>query len=460
MPDERQNFPGTSEPTAIFVINQAWSEGDDSNSVYESARGFWRVGSGTRERISLVLAVANGIVRGAFRPTSWAASPRPGQEGRWGFEGVVATEFEQFIGTTVEHIPVSRGAANPVRLYSTGLPASSTVDPQDTPPWELEPGVFLSRSERSDIYGGGTQSGIEPSTSSEFIFLYSDPVKGLAFGYNFDGWNEDETIFYYTGEGQLGHHTLTGRNRTLLNHAATGQRLQLFVADGVEAVGRAVRQRYIGEFQVDGNVSHRVAEAHDAVGDDRQVIVFRLRPVGHVLRRSRERSDAPFSDVERVISSPLDAITQDDLVSEIEIEFMHSASSMHVNVERLQKVVRREALLVLQFRDYLEASDRILIRQKIRPIGQPSTLFTDAFEVATNTLYEAKADSSREAVRMAIGQLTDYSRYLPAAKLAILLPWRPLEDIQKLISHAGMVLCFRETDGSFAWIWPDSAPNA
>ena len=459
MPDERQYFPGTSEPTAIFLINRAWSEGDDSDSVYESVRGYWRVGSGTRERISLVLAVANGIVRGVFRPSSWEASPRPGQEGRWGFIGTAATEFAASIGTSVEHIPVTKGAVNPVRLYLKGLPASSAVDPQDAPPWEIEPGDFLGRSERSEIYGGGTQSGIEPSTTSGFIFLYSDPVKGLAFGYNFDGWSEDDTIFYYTGEGQIGHHSLTGRNGSLLNHAANGQRLQLFVADGVETVGRAVRQRYIGEFRVDSDDPHRFAEAHDAVGDDRKVVVFRLRPVGPVLKRLRERSDAPFSDVDQVASLPLEGLGQEDLVNDIEIEFMHAASSMHVSVERLQKVVRREALLVLEFRDYLKASDRILTRQKIRPVGQPSTLFTDAFEAATETLYEAKSDSSRESVRMAIGQLIDYSRYLPRARLAILLPSRPLDNVVELIAHAGMGLCFREVDGSFVWLWPGFAPN-
>jgi hypothetical protein len=452
MPDELHRFPGTSEPTAVFVINQAWSGSDDPASVYEAVRGYWRIGAGTRSEITLVIALANGIVRGIFRPSSWVPSPNPGEEGRWGFVGAAAQEFDAFVGTTMDHIPVKRGAANPIRLYLDGLPDAADEDPQDAPPWEVEPGDFLGRGERAEIYGGGTQSGIEPSGTSAHIFLYSDPAKGLAFGYNFDGWSEDQEVFYYTGEGQVGNHSLSGRNGTLLNHGRNKQRLQLFVAEGTEAVGRAVRQRYIGEFRVDDVVPYRFAEASDTLGEDRNVVVFRLLPVGPVLKRSRERSASPFAEKDEVAALPLDQVEEDELVSEIELEFMHSASSMHISVERVQTVIRREAALVIQLRDYLGREGRTLTRHRIRPTGLATSLLTDAFETATNTLYEAKADSSRESIRMAIGQLIDYSRFLPSVRLAILLPSRPLEDLVELISHARIGLCYREKSGEFTWI--------
>jgi hypothetical protein len=42
---------------------------------------------------------------------------------------------------------------------------------------------------------------------------------------------------------------------------------------------------------------------------------------------------------------------------------------------------------------------------------------------------------------MAIGQLIDYSRFAPAnARLAVLLPSIPRDDLRKLLVHAGVLL--------------------
>ena len=64
----------------------------------------------------------------------------------------------------------------------------------------LEPiGTYLTREERATRYRGAKFGGIEPSRKTPNVFLYSDPAEGEAFGYNFDGWNEDESVFLYRG---------------------------------------------------------------------------------------------------------------------------------------------------------------------------------------------------------------------------------------------------------------------
>jgi hypothetical protein len=44
-------------------------------------------------------------------------------------------------------------------------------------------------------FGGAKYGGIEPSGSSPNVFLYSDPSRGKAYGYTYDGWTNDRDVF-------------------------------------------------------------------------------------------------------------------------------------------------------------------------------------------------------------------------------------------------------------------------
>ena len=66
-------------------------------------------------------------------------------------------------------------------------------------------------------------------------------------------------------------------------------------------------------------------------------------------------------------------------------------------------------------------------------------LVCDAYDKHTNTLIEAKSSSSRQDIRMAIGQLFDYQKFLvPGAKLAILLPEAPEKSARDLLVDLGI----------------------
>lgn len=84
------------------------------------------------------------------------------------------------------------------------------------------------------------------------MFIYSDPSRGETYGYKFDGWNEDGSVFLYTGEGRVGDQRMVAGNKAILDHAERGKALRLFVAEGfVDGTGQKAH-RYIGEFSVDG----------------------------------------------------------------------------------------------------------------------------------------------------------------------------------------------------------------
>ena len=77
-------------------------------------------------------------------------------------------------------------------------------------------------------------------------------------------------------------------------------------------------------------------------------------------------------------------------------------------------------------------------------------MYTDIFVVETEELIEAKASSSREHIRMALGQILDYARYIPHASLTVLVPTKPpIEMIELLIANGVGVTWEFGDDGTF-----------
>ena len=115
---------------------------------------------------------------------------------------------------------------------------------------------------RNDIhknYGGQQQSGISTPSSHNLIFLFSSPL-GEDFGYkdHFD----DNGVFHYTGEGQVGDMTFTKGNRAIRNHLEEGKELLLFewVKKGVQRLtGYCKYLEYHHETRTDRNGKWREA---------------------------------------------------------------------------------------------------------------------------------------------------------------------------------------------------------
>jgi hypothetical protein len=444
------DIPEIREPTLILVINQAYASDSSPAEVFDATRGHWRVGLETRKTAALVIGVADGIVRGVFRPASWFPSLIAGQKGRWGFDGAEAREYAHLVGASVARLPVRKGASNPVRRYLDGIPASGAEGPALEAQWEVDPGDYLSRQERQDLFGGATMGGIQPSNESPNVFLYSDPSRGRRYGYNFDGWNAEGSVFFYTGEGASGDQRLRAGNRAVQDHALKGRALRLFVANGFEPGSRTVRQRYVGQFEVDPELPFEIEQAPDENDDPRSVLVFRLLPIGILPVSERDQSTTPLAGVDEIILVGVDEKSLEFSYREIDIETAGSSKSAHEVKARIAWNIRREAALVGSLRDALVKRDHEVHRQQITPAGQASPIYTDLFDATDNVLYEAKSDSSRASIRMAIGQLLDYRRFLsPAPRLAVLLPTQPARDLQTLLRSVDVQICCPEPDGSF-----------
>jgi hypothetical protein len=112
--------------------------------------------------------------------------------------------------------------------------------------------------------------------------------------------------------------------------------------------------------------------------------------------------------------------------------------------ERLRK--RREALMVKRYERFLKR--KLMVKSARMPGGD--RLVADAFDPKTDRLIEAKSTSSRQDVRMAIGQLLDYRRHVcPKADLAVLLPTRPSDDVRDLLRDLHIAVIVEERRGRF-----------
>lgn len=293
--------------------------------------------------------------------------------------------------------------------------------------WTLPPGTRIERTALQARFGGRTQGGIGPSSKSPNVFVFSDPVAGEPHGY-YDGWQADK-CFHYTGEGQRGDQQMKSGNAAILNHAEQGRALRVF--EGARGV-----VTYLDEFELDPEEPfYRTDAPETGDGPLREVIVFRLRP------KSIE-APKPSSKLATVLAGPA---SQDVPIEQQQTERAYVAPS-HEPYE----AERREQRLVLELEAHLRRLGHDVARQRIIPEAEARPLFTDLFDATTGTLVEAKGTVERGAIRMAIGQLADYKRFVAdgAPKhLAVLLPKAPRRDLIELLASQGIELIYPSNDG-------------
>jgi hypothetical protein len=109
---------------------------------------------------------------------------------------------------------------------------------------------------------------------------------------------------------------------------------------------------------------------------------------------------------------------------------------------RTLRARRDEAALLDGYRKWLEEQGRKLSAVKY------GRLRCDGFEKKRGNIIEAKATATREHIRMAVGQLLDYSfhgkKRFGNSKLAVLLPSRPRSDVEAWLSHLEISVIWRD----------------
>lgn len=189
--------------------------------------------------------------------------------------------------------------------------------------------------------------------------------------------------------------------------------------------------RYEGEFELDAEQPYYTTDAPETGnGPVRKVIVFRMRPKDTTPKPSK---------------SKLDAALTDGVTNEVAVEEQWTERAFVAPSHEPYEADRREQKLVLAYKAHLERKQHDVCRQMILPPGEAKPLFSDLFDRTTDTLVEAKGSVERGAIRMAIGQLADYSRFISAGnpQKAVLVPERPREDLIDLLQSQGV-----------AAIWP------
>jgi len=110
---------------------------------------------------------------------------------------------------------------------------------------------------------------------------------------------------------------------------------------------------------------------------------------------------------------------------------------------------RREASLQDRYLRFLKHWGHDVHRQRILIPGEPSPLYTDLYDSTTGELIEVKSDSGRATVRLALGQILDYARYVPHGSKAVLMPSRPNGDLVELLLAHGAAVIWEKSPGEF-----------
>jgi hypothetical protein len=293
--------------------------------------------------------------------------------------------------------------------------------------WTLEPGTSIERTVLQARYGGRTQGGIGPSRKTPNVLIFSDPVAGEPHGY-YDGWQADG-CFHYTGEGQRGDQQMKSGNAAIFNHMEEGRALRVF--EGARGV-----VTYVGEFELDQERPfYRTDAPETGDGPLREVIVFQLRPKNVAPRK-------PTSKLAAVLAEPGS--------QEVPIEQQQTERAYVAPSHEPYEAERREQRLVLDLEGHLRRLGHEVARQRIVPETEARPLFTDLYDATTGTLVEAKGTVERGAIRMAIGQLADYKRFVAGGEpkhLAVLLPKAPRPDLIKLLASQGIELIYPVENG-------------
>jgi hypothetical protein len=295
------------------------------------------------------------------------------------------------------------------------------------PEWTLEPGVAVERVALQAEYGGRTQGGIGPSRKTPNVLIFSDPVSGERHGY-YDGWQADG-CFHYTGEGQYGDQQMKSGNASILNHEAEGRALRVFE-------GARGTVTYLDEFELDEAKPYYWTDAQETGnGPRRQVIVFRLRP-RHIQPGKPNMKLAP------VLEGPVS--------EDVPIEQQQTERAFVTPNHEPYEAERREQRLVLELEVFLRRRGHEVSRKRIVPPGEARPLFTDLYDATSGTLVEAKGTVERNSIRMAIGQLADYKRFIESGQpqhLAVLVPSRPRPDLEELLASQEIELIYPQGDG-------------
>jgi hypothetical protein len=180
-------------------------------------------------------------------------------------------------------------------------------------------------------------------------------------------------------------------------------------------------------------------------GDDR-MRYYREKYESHIAAEGH-----PFPSGAGNDKSSVSQITGGPIIRDIPIGEQDSEGMVVHTKDDVRKAELRERKLVKAYKGYLiQKRASSVTGLQITPPGAHDPISCDLYERGRNNLIEAKADTSRESIRMAIGQLADYSRFLESApNRGVLTPTRPSADLERLLASQEISCVWRDVGGGF-----------
>ncbi|WP_435216367.1 hypothetical protein [Streptomyces sp. bgisy034] len=317
-----------------------------------------------------------------------------------------------------------------------------------TPSAGFTPGDTLTRAQIHPVLGGSGFAGICPAREKRNVLIFSDSKVGRRYGYR-DGWlAEDDSVgpvFTYTGAGKRGHQRLDGGNASILEHANMGRKLHVFVAVG-NVPGTGTRtHKYLGEFKVDEGRPYDIRVAKDELDQERNVIVFRLRPTGPY---TREESDTlPVAGRSRIRFQPT-----------------AGRVARAYRRQRRQRQPQTDATRIEALRDDLAedfeaqeiAAGMDIGQMELSLQNSTDQISFEIFNQTTHSVYQPTGSAALESITQALAQLLYAQRHLMALAddqplhLMMLTPALPREDLRDLLTEHGIGLVYRNDSGGFS----------
>jgi 5-methylcytosine-specific restriction protein A len=146
----------------------------------------------------------------------------------------------------------------------------------------FEVGALYNRQKQiHDVFGGQQQGGISTPKEHPLVIAFTGEA-GVSHGYH-DFWDDDE-IFHYFGEGQVGDMKYVAGNRAIGEHVKDGKTLVVF-----QMMGKGRPYRYLGRFMCQS--SYVQPGTPDREGQLRSAIVFRLKSLEASLGLAASETD-------------------------------------------------------------------------------------------------------------------------------------------------------------------------
>ena len=131
-------------------------------------------------------------------------------------------------------------------------------------------------------------------------------------------------------------------------------------------------------------------------------------------------------------------------------ETARSAEKTIVPASEAHEMLLQERHLVKSYQKYLKAQGSSASAYRF-PLQQGVSIVCDLYDKQRGNLIEAKAVIDRPSLRMAIGELADYVRFIGGRpQRAVLLPARPSADLEELLRSQGVHTIWQSEPAHFA----------